>query len=147
MNKSSTLCCCRALDFIQGRRVFQGGCVAEFFTQIGGAHNAAHYFRVPCFWYISYKDHIARCKRFAEIARDVLFQFGCQGDVAIRVLLQDTKANQRLTLDRIRHADGCGFANLRVTSEMEAGISDHVWSLDEVITLLDFSLTFLRQIT
>ena len=27
-------------------------------------------------------------------------------------------------------------ANARVTPEMEAGLSDHVWSLDELISLL-----------
>jgi hypothetical protein len=32
------------LDFIQRRRVFQGGCIAEFFAQVRGAHDPTHTF-------------------------------------------------------------------------------------------------------
>ena len=39
------------------------------------------------------------------------------------------------------HYMHCNFCRihqtLRVTPAMEAGVSDHVWSLDEVINLLD----------
>lgn len=84
---------CHALDFIQGRWVFQGRCVAEFFAQIRSAHNAAHHFRVPRFWYVSHKNHVARSERLTEIACHILFQFGRKSDIAVRSLLQNAKTN------------------------------------------------------
>ena len=57
------------------------------------AHNAAHYLRVSRFWYVTNENHVARRKRLAQIARDVLFQFGCQGRIAICVPLQHAETN------------------------------------------------------
>src|SRR5438874_13157117 len=83
------------LDFIERCRIFQGRCVAEFFAQIRSAHNAAHHFRVPRFWYVCHKNHVARSERLTEIACHIFFQFGRKSDIAVRSLLQNAKTTNR----------------------------------------------------
>jgi hypothetical protein len=60
---------------------------------------------------------ISRGERFAEIARDAFLQFGGERGVAVYVFLQNAKANQRFTFDRVWDANGGGFAHLRVRDE------------------------------
>ena len=115
--RGSLRTCSRALDLIQRRRVFQRRDVAELFAEIRGAHDAAHHFRVSRFWYVADENHLAWRERFAEIARYALFQFGGEGNIAVCVLLQDAKANERFAFDGIRDADRGGFADLRVRDE------------------------------
>ena len=62
-----------ALDFVQRRRVFQGGGVAEFFAEICCAHNTTRDFRVSCFWYVRDKNHIARRERLARLDGELFF--------------------------------------------------------------------------
>jgi len=64
-----TLPCCRALDFVQRRRVFQCNCVAE----IRGAHNAAHHFRVSRFWYVADGQNFLGSERFAKLDGERVF--------------------------------------------------------------------------
>src|SRR6266513_2208452 len=104
----------RALDFLQRRRVLQCGCVAEFFAQIRCTNDAAHHLCVSCFWYVTNENDFPRRERFPEIVRDVLFQFGGEGGIAICIFLQHAKANERFTFDGIRDANGSGFTHLRV---------------------------------
>src|SRR6184192_3267229 len=78
-------------DFIQRCWVFQSGCVAEFFTQIRSAHDAAHHFCVPGFWYVCHKNHVARSECLTEIACHILFQFGRKSDIAVRSLFKTQK--------------------------------------------------------
>ena len=57
------------------------------------------------------------CERFAEIARDAFLQFGGEDGVAIRVFLQNAKANQRFAFNGVWDAGCGGFATLRVPDE------------------------------
>jgi hypothetical protein len=61
------------LDFIQRRRVLQGGCITEFFAQVRGADDPAHHFCVPCLWYVTYEKYVARSKRFARLDGERVF--------------------------------------------------------------------------
>src|SRR5438552_18582662 len=72
------------LDFIQRCWVFQSGCVAEFFTQIRSAHDAAHHFCVRGFWYVCHKKQVVRGESISEIACDIVFQFGRESVVDVR---------------------------------------------------------------
>src|SRR2546423_17983 len=101
-----------AFDFVERGRVFQRGDVAKFFAEIRGADDAAHHFRVAGFWYVADENHVAWSERFAEITRDVVFQFGGKRSVASRVFLHYAKANQRFAFDRMRNADCSSFADL-----------------------------------
>ena len=62
---------CSALDFIQRRRAFQRGGIAEFFAEIRGTHNAPHHFGVSGFWDVPYENHFTGRERFAQIACDI----------------------------------------------------------------------------
>ena len=64
---------CHALDLIERGRVFQWRCVTEFFAEIHGAHDATRHFFASRFWYVADENNFARRKRFAQIARNVLF--------------------------------------------------------------------------
>ena len=105
---------CSALNFLQRRRIFQIGSVAKLFTEISGSNDAAHHFRVSRLWDVADKNHLARCERFAEIARDVLFQFGGERGIALCAFFKYAEANQRFAFDGIRDANRGGFAHLRV---------------------------------
>lgn len=61
------------LDLIQRRRVFQGGGVAEVFTKVRGAHDAAHPFRISRFWYVADENDLARGERFARLDGERVF--------------------------------------------------------------------------
>src|SRR5262245_47523203 len=105
------------LDYIQRRRVFQGGCVAEFFAEICGAYNAAHHFCVSRFWYVADENDFTRRERFAEVARNILFQFSGERRIAIFIFYQNPKTNQSFACDGIRDANPGGFAHLRMRDE------------------------------
>ena len=64
-----------ASNFFQAPRILQRRSIAQCFAQICGARDAAHYFRISRFRNVSNEKHVARRERFAEIARDVCFQF------------------------------------------------------------------------
>jgi hypothetical protein len=54
---------------------------------------------------------------------------------SLRIVGWISKAVVVLHLDAVQIA--AGFTNRFASPAMEAGVSDHVWSLDEVIALLD----------
>jgi hypothetical protein len=60
-------------NFIQGRRVFQSGCVAEFFAQVRGAHDAAHDFCISRFWYVADEQNFLGSERFAKLGGERVF--------------------------------------------------------------------------
>jgi hypothetical protein len=58
-----------ALDFVQRRRVFQGGGVAE----VRGADDAAHHVGISRFWYVADENDFARGERFARLDGERVF--------------------------------------------------------------------------
>ena len=63
---------CRALDLIQRGRVFQRGCVAEFFAEISGAHDRAHHFAFRV-WYVAEEQNFLGSERFARLGGERVF--------------------------------------------------------------------------
>jgi hypothetical protein len=68
-------------------------------------------------------------KRFASFVRSAPIQH------LKRVQFIETEASH--FLNALRHPRAGIHGSLRVTPAMEAGVADHVWSLEEVIALLD----------
>ena len=62
-----------AFDFIQRRRVFQRGCVAEFFAEIGSAHDAAHHFCVSRFGYVADEQQLRWERALCQVGRRTRF--------------------------------------------------------------------------
>jgi hypothetical protein len=58
------------LDFIQRRRVFQRGGIAEFFAKIRATYNTPHHFRVSRFWDVADENDFTRSERFAKLGGD-----------------------------------------------------------------------------
>jgi hypothetical protein len=63
----------RAFDFVKRWRVFQRGYVAEFFAEIGGAHNAALHFCVSRFWYVADENDFTWSERFGGMGCERVF--------------------------------------------------------------------------
>ena len=61
------------LDFFQRARVFQRGCVAEFFAEIRGADDAAHDFCISRFWYVADEQNFLGSERFAKLGGERVF--------------------------------------------------------------------------
>ena len=53
--------------------VFQRGCVAEFFAQIGGAHDSAHDFCVSRFGNVAHEQNFLGSERFAKLGGERVF--------------------------------------------------------------------------
>jgi len=51
----------------------QGGYVAESFAEICSTHDAAHHFRVPCFWYVADEHDFFWRERFAKLGGERVF--------------------------------------------------------------------------
>ena len=62
-----------ALDFFQRRRVFQRGCVAEFFAEIRGANDAPHDFRISRFGNVADEQNFLGSERFAKLGGERVF--------------------------------------------------------------------------
>ena len=62
-----------ALDFVQRRRMFQSGCVAEIFTKVRGADDVAHYFGISRFGNVADEQNFLGSERFAKLGGERVF--------------------------------------------------------------------------